>query len=243
MFVVLAAAFVVDASGPDSWQGVRPGEAMTDVIAAIGQPLLQRQMPDGEILTWHSLPNPDAYMIILAGSGFVHSIRVFQTRPDGSKTGLTDPFGVTIGDSPAQLESRRGKPFRTYSDEPGRSGYSYHTTQGNAWLYEFDGDALHAIMLIGSPPGPAPKPTGPDPRDGSSISNAFVITARTEEEGVHFERFYASIFSGCASGWRLEKQSLLSQSGHQYDKLDMSCQADGSKHAFYFDITSFFGKL
>jgi hypothetical protein len=246
VLVAFAVALLVGVTPPkdvDSLMGVWPNEAISDVVSQNGEPLLVRTLPDGQLLSWNRLPNPDAYMIILQRAGVVQSIRVFPTRQDGSKEGLTDSFGVTIGDSLAQLKAKRGNPARAYPLQGDVTSYRYALSRGGVWIYEFEGDALHAIQLISAQPSPAGPATGPDPRNGTSVDKAFILNARDEDEGVRFERFYASIEGGCATNWQLGKQTTFSQSGRQYDLLDMTCSSDNSAMTLYFDITSFFGKL
>lgn len=231
------------ASSVDSWQGIRTGESVADVVPSTGKPLLQRRMPDGEILTWNGLDNQDAYMILLESGGVVRSIRVFSTTPGGSTHGLTDPFGVTIGDSPDRLLAKRGSPKTTYSDQPGETVSVYDGSADDAWVYEFDGEQLHAITLMTKQPPPSDENVGPDPNDGSTAEKAFVITADSEFDGIRFERYYASNLSGCSDGWKIGLQSVASKGQREIDRLDLTCSADNSRRSVFFDITSFFGKL
>lgn len=243
LLLSLGAPTATPAASVDSWQGIRPGESVADVLASAGKPLLQRRMPDGEILTWNGLVNQDAYMILLESGGAVRSIRVFATTPSGSRQGLTDRFGVAIGDSPDRLLAMRGSPKKTYSDEPGETVSVYDGSDDDDWVYEFDDNQLHAIMLMTKQAPPANESVGPDPNDGSTIEKAFVITADSEFDGIRFERYYASNLSGCTDGWKIGFQSVSSRDKREFDKLDLTCSADNSQRSVFFDITSFFGKL
>jgi len=242
MLILLIAGLLAVATPPpgaDSWQGVWVGESASEVVAGNGEPLLRRQLPDGEILTWNRLSNPDAYMIIIESSGSVRTIRVLATKADGSKADLTDPSGVKIGDSTDQLRTKRGPPKETYSQQDGSIVYEYDGSSDDVWGYDFYDNGLHAIMLTSAHEPPVGSATGPDPRDGSTIGKAFVIDALSEVEGIRFERYYASEYSGCG---QIVEQATSSHSGLQYDRLDLKC-ADGSTRSLFFDITSFFGKL
>lgn len=243
LLLSLGAPTATPASIEDAWQGVRPGESVADVVASVGKPLLQRRMPDGEILTWNDLANQDAYMILLESGGAVRSIRVFATTSSGSKQGLTDRFGVTIGDSPDRLLAMRGSPKKSYSDEPGETVSVYDGSDDDDWVYEFDDNRLHAITLMTKQAPPTHESVGPDPNDGSTTEKAFVITADSELDGIRFERYYASNLSGCSDGWKIGLQSVSSRGQREFDKLDLTCSADNSRRSVFFDITSFFGKL
>ena len=244
IFAIIA-ALIIGASpsaSPSAWQSVRPGDTVDEAAAALGQPLLRAQEPDGDVFTWNSLANPNAYVVLESHSGIVYLIKIVRTRPGGSTVGLTDPSGVSIGDTPSQVKAKLGDPTTTRS-QSGRLTYEYADRTGVDWIYGFDGNALEEIALVDWRASMVGGRTSPSPQDGRSISGALVINAPTETAGVAFERYYASVSSGCGARWSIDKQALLSQDGRQYDRLDMTCPFDNSTKTMYFDITSFFGKL
>lgn len=76
-------------------------------------------------------------------------------------------------------------------------------------------------------------------RDGSSMASAVVIHAQDESTGVAAEyQWIADRFPGYTRGG----QALLNKDGRFYDALDITTSS-GEHKKFYFDITSFFGKL
>ncbi|HXM19483.1 MAG TPA: hypothetical protein VN934_11835 [Candidatus Tumulicola sp.] len=245
MIESLTLAFLIAATPPpntDSWQGVWPEEAFSDVVAASGQPLLTRQLPDGSVLTWNRAPNRDAYMIISTRSGIVQDISAVANRAGGSRAGLTDPSGVSIGNTVGQLKAKRGEPS-VPAAAGGSAEYIYKGARGT-WIYEFSKGVIVYIRLLDNKPPPAGPATGKDdPHDGSNIQKAYIINARSEDEGVHFERYYANTIPPCAGDWNIGDQALFSSGGKQYDRLDMTCALDKSKRSLLFDITSFFGKF
>jgi hypothetical protein len=74
--------------------------------------------------------------------------------------------------------------------------------------------------------------------DGASQQTAVVIAgASGEEEGVAAEYMWLNKHF---DAWRREAQAHIQTGGRHFDKLDVTMK-DGS-HAFWFDITAFFGR-
>src|SRR5581483_9444851 len=82
--------------------------------------------------------------------------------------------------------------------------------------------------------------TEPLLHDGSSIANAIVLGAATEDVGIHSKYMYMQ-YQRCANNgtWNATKQFLLHQGGHTYHRLQVTCSTDGSTRSFYFDVTKF----
>ncbi len=74
--------------------------------------------------------------------------------------------------------------------------------------------------------------------DGSSLTNAIIISDCTNEEGV--EQEYIEVRKRFGE-YRLILQSLLNIDGKMYDKLELKLK-NGENLEIYFDITDFFGK-
>jgi len=112
-----------------------------------------------------------------------------------------------------------------------------------------------------SAPAPAPPPARPPAKpisgrptgipgtairftggDGSSIKEAIVIEGvKGEIDGVPAEYQYLEMLLGPRkTGWRMIRQSLLSENGKKFDALEIDHQ--GKTEAYYFDITGYFGK-
>lgn len=71
-----------------------------------------------------------------------------------------------------------------------------------------------------------------------------MVQATTETIGIETEHSYLS-YHGCTFffGAHVTHQALLTHNGKQYDRLTLSgCRGDGNRD-YYFDITSFYGKL
>ncbi len=157
---------------------------------------------------------------------------------------MTDPWGVTPGDEAGSVQARRGLPARRRRLSEVAAVVVYDDGNGFSSLYEFDAGVVHAISLFDAK-APGPPPAGPplvqDPHDGASIGRAYVVQARTEADGVAFERYYATHRGGCPQ-WLILNQTTLTVGGHHYDQLDLSCESGHNEASMFFDITSFFGK-
>lgn len=230
------------------WQGITAGEPTAAVEARLGPPLLAHFLPDGSIYDWYSGPNEHSYIIVADEGGYVAFVRAFPTRDGVPMTGLTDPSGVTLGDSETQVRTRRGPPQKvTENDEA--LFFQYNDGDAFMWVYDFDRGLVHGIALYdrdilerfasGALTNKTPQPGHIE--DGSSIANAFVLHARSEDEGVRFEDYYALGRGGCAR-WTMKLQSLLAVRGRQYDRIDLVCNETKHQISVFFDITSFFGK-
>ena len=79
--------------------------------------------------------------------------------------------------------------------------------------------------------------------DGSSAEQAVVIQAPSSALGIPQE--YAHVGRVCGRrniDYQMKMQRQVSQNGRNYDVLEVKLK-DGSVRTFWFDITSFFGKL
>ena len=79
---------------------------------------------------------------------------------------------------------------------------------------------------------------------GDSPDTAVIVHATSTEKGTPAE--YAYVEAQCGkpgTDWMLETQSQSSHEGKEYDVLQVKSLKDGSSRTFWFDISSFFGKL
>lgn len=243
--VVMVAAlllfpFVARGATINALQGVTLGENVSDVTAAIGPPILLRQMPDGSYASWNRTKSQDAFMLIGERADRVTLIRLVAARP-GKVENSSDPFGISLGDTADQVAATRGKPSHVYQTPEPAVGYA---TPGGTWVYLLRDGSVHAVMLASNEqPSASSGPPIHDPHDGSSTAAAYILNAKNEDEGVHFEYFYTATLGGCGGGWKVTRQSLISQKDRNYDALDLVCPDSNKEMTVYFDISSFFGKL
>ena len=67
---------------------------------------------------------------------------------------------------------------------------------------------------------------------------------QNETDGVAWEYLYLS-YNPCDADtqWKLQNQSLIRVNERAYDRLHVICPTTKAERDFYFDITSYFGKL
>ena len=244
------AAFVISASSPSpaaiagAWMGVTLREPVDAVRTRLGPPLLLRVMRDGSYISWNRARNPNAYLLLCERDRMVTCIRAVSVRRDPGKPAISDPAGISLGDDATALFARRGQPGQKIATG-GPPEYEYGSGSDNRWVYDVRDGVVNAIAVY-APIKLPPEPATPvrDPHDGSSMNAAWIINARNEDEGVRFEHVYLGGI-GCSGGggWVFAGQALLSANGRQYDRIDVKCRTSDERRTFYFDITSFFGKL
>ncbi|MCX7703638.1 MAG: hypothetical protein N2234_06015 [Planctomycetota bacterium] len=79
---------------------------------------------------------------------------------------------------------------------------------------------------------------------GETVKDAITIVADDELTGVEIEYMHiASERCSCGGEYDVEMQQFLEQGGRLYDKIDVTCTQCKKKRSFYFDITSFYGKM
>ncbi len=225
----------------DAWLGARPDEQFSEFVKTNGAPLFERHMPNGQTITWNRMENnPNTYMTIVTRSDVAQVISVVGSQAGGA---LTDPFGVALGSSVAEVKAQRGEPDAIETLSPTTS-YVYHGAGGGKWYYDFRDGKLASVQLSSGHLLPTASPPGKeDPRDGASADTAFVIHALDANEGIRFERFYAGQAPGCRGGWQVALGAYFpGNAGRKYNELDLTC-SDGKEKTIYFDITSFAGKF
>jgi len=227
------------------WQGIAPGKPLARVRSARGPSLLSRLLPDGLAIDWYPGPNDNAYVIVASRNEVVAYVRAFTVDSAGSTSGLTDPYGITPGDTMNTLRLRRGDPKETGKLSDVAAVLLYPGIGALEWLYEFDNGLIHSITLydsVSARPRTSAPPAVTDPHDGTSIGRAYTIHARDEETGVRFERYYATHRGGCST-WQITNQTLLSTGGREIDQIDLECADNKGQTSLFFDVTSFLGKM
>jgi len=232
-------------SNANVWQGITPGKPIARVRSVRGPSLLSRSLPEGSAIDWYPAPNDNAYVVVASRNDVVTYVRAFTVDPGGSLSGLTDPYGVTPGDTLEALRSRRGDPKETGKISDVAAVLVYPGVGALVWLYEFDNGVIHSITLYDPLAAKAPAnslATVADTHDGTSIGRAFMVHARNEETGVRFERYYATHRGGC-SAWQITNQTLLTTGGRKIDQIDLECADNKGQTSLFFDVTSFFGTM
>ena len=110
-------------------------------------------------------------------------------------------------------------------------------------VYEFQGGRVRSFQWGILDPGLPELPALADPA-GDSIATAVLDLQKTESQGTIWETLYLG-YHRCdgPTPWTLTLQSTVRENGHVYDRLHATCPSTKSERDFYFDITSYYGKL
>lgn len=80
--------------------------------------------------------------------------------------------------------------------------------------------------------------------DGSSVEQAVIIEAPDSFTGVDAEYQFLSEHLGRRDvDWTVVKQANLRVKDREYDRITVELKPSGKKVDYYFDITSFYGKI
>lgn len=219
-----------------SFLGIKVGEKATAVSAKFGSPAFVKTEPDGEYREYNLASG--VAMVVKVHDGVIVSVAA-GLRPNMTAN-ITDPYGVMVGAAADTIQLRRGLPLATLSN----GSVEYNASPAGHWFYRVDGGKVVDISLTISYEALGLTKTDAAGRDGSSIASAIVITAKTELDGITAEHDYIAKQS-CANGgaWIWTKQAVRAAGSLKYDQIDTKCSSSDDVRSFFFDITSFFGKL
>ena len=230
------AAIVLALAAP-AFAGVCLGDTPASVIAERGDPSSMHDDGGGKMQFEYLAPSGGAIQLVIFDQGLVSAVALVEPMTSAPLPGLS-AAGITLGETiPSEVD-----PHVKQFTRPA----------GDGAVYEFGLDPtrgiVSSIVLTRAPNAPTPLPVAsasglPPVHGGSSVADAVVIRADTDGAGTRSEYFYLALHQ-CGTGghWRLDTQSLLTNNGKTYDRLDVECTAGGKKRSFYFDITNSFGR-
>jgi hypothetical protein len=231
-----------------TWNGITLGMPASELRAKFGDPL--RIMAPGagdERIARYWLPGQSSeFFLVMEQRGYVVGFDAFtESQPSAPITTVpADPDGVRIGDTIEQAQETNAT---LHSDtgndgEPeliGRSSVPYV-----GMLYDFNSarvrEFLWSMRLSSQLPTLAKLSEPP----GDSEASALIDLQPSEDYGVKWEYLYLG-YHPCDGNatWQLQQQSLIKDNGRPYDVLHVVCPTTKVARDFYFDISSFFGKL
>lgn len=224
-----------------SWLRVTLGEPMAAVSARLGDPLTDEDLGSGLRAARYMAGNPPVFLGVVHKSGNVVEISA-RAAPWAMSNSVTDPFGVALGMSEDAVVRLRGKPDATDNDaQVDRLLYGHN----ERWKYVIEHGKV-AMILLAAPMdeidrlAPSDMPVR---HSGGSFSNAIVVKASNEENGVRFEYAYVAL-NACAAPQTPHtlNQALVQKGAHPFDVLTVVCGSITTPKTYYFDISSFFGK-
>jgi hypothetical protein len=241
----IVAAVTLASDAPMTWHGVTLGAPASALRAQIGDPL--RVVPvNGRRVARYWLPGANStYLLVVEGNGYVSAFEAFT---DAAPTAVLDnvapdPSGVRLGDTLENVKSAHPDAHSAI-DQDGRPTLLVRISDAVGAEYIFENGRLRSfqwtIAASGSPPAlpPIAAPTG------DSLFAAILDKQANETDGVAWEYRYLA-FHPCSGDtrWQIKSQTLMHAGGRAYDRIEVVCPATNAERDFYFDITSYFGKL
>ncbi len=242
-----ASTQAADTAGQIVWHGIVLGTPASKLKATFGDPLRITQGNDERVARYW-IPGDDAtFFLITEQRGYIFAFHAFTTStPIAALENVpADPSGVHLGDTIQTVEQLHPS-FKT---ETGDQGEPMLIGPGplpdTAVIYDFDQGRVHSFAWQMEVPAGLPAlPMLTEP-DGSSMSNAIVDVQSDEFAGVHWEYLFIA-FQPCDgnTAWRPSgEQALLSEHQRTYDRDHVVCPTTKAERDYYFDISSYFGKL
>lgn len=249
--LTLAIAAIVPALGraadlPVTWGGISLGLPAAALRANLGDPLRVVSFGDSpRIIARYWIPGDNStYVLVIDERGYVSGFEISTDAPPMavSTTVPPDPSGVRLGDTMETVKSKHPDFKETTSS--GQTALVGKISPTVAAIYAFTADRVQSIEWAApvKPDLPAlPRISLPP---GDSPATAILDVQQNESDGVGWEYRFLS-FHPCSGDvpWKLQSQALVHANGRSYDRLTVACPATSAQRDFYFDVTSYFGKM
>ncbi len=234
-------------AGP-RWFGVSFGTPVVTYRQQLGDPLrVEASIPTERKARFRLASGPPIFLIVSERRGAVTGIEAFTDAPvTASITSVeADPSGVVLGSTIEEVALKHRTAQRS-TDRDGaihlidrvdlRHGIvaDYRFSSGrvvaDAWFTDASNDGPH---LPGATPFAEPL--------GDSEQSAILDAQTNDRDGVSWEYVYLRYHPCDANtAWRIGTRSVHQSNGRAYDVLEATCPSNGSKRAFFFDVTSYF---
>ncbi len=228
-----------------AWHGVALGAPASTLRPLLGDPLRIVPTNAGRIARYWLPGANSTYLLVVEEGGYVSSFEAFS---DVAPTAVLDnvapdPSGVRLGDTLEAVKSVHPD-YQSAIDQDDRPLLVARISPTTHAGYTFDDGRLRSFQWVTSahPAQPALPPLSAPA--GDSLFAAILDKQANETDGLAWEYRYLA-FHPCSGDarWQLKNQSLMREAGRAYDRLHVVCPATNAERDFYFDITSFFGKL
>jgi hypothetical protein len=242
---LLIAAVAPAADSQITWHNVTLGAPASTLRAKLGDPLRIVPIKDDRVARYW-LPGADStYLLIIEHNGYVVDFEAFtNTEPSGILDNVPpDPSGAHLGDTLENVKSRHPD-FHQDVDEDGLPVLIGRISTTVGAEYAFKNGRLVSFFWRMPPTASQPAQPPLSLPAGDSVASAILNLQQNETDGVAWEYRYLA-FHPCADSarWQLKNQSLMQNGGRAYDRLHVVCPTTKAELDFYFDITSFYGKL
>jgi hypothetical protein len=184
------------------------------------------------------------YVLVVEERGYVVGFDAFTDSAPAGVVGNVppDPFGVRLGETFESVKAEHPG-FNGDVDDDGNPFLVGRVSSTTGVEYSFQGNRVRRFQWeTSNPTGKALAPL--TAANGDSLSSAILDMQQNERDGVAWEYRYLALHPCTESArWQVAKQSLLHEGSRAYDRLQVVCPPTKTERDFYFDITSYFGKL
>lgn len=184
-------------------------------------------------------------MLVVEERGYVVSFDAFTDSVPAAvmETVPPDPFGVRLGEKLEDVKAKHPE-FHGDVDESGNPFLIGQISSTTGVEYSFQGDRVRAFQWVLPVPADKAALAPLTAATGDALSSAILDLQPNETDGMAWEYRYLA-FHPCSESarWQLQTQSLLHESTRAYDRLHVACPGTKAERDFYFDITSYYGKL
>lgn len=242
---VLAAAVTLAADSAVAWHGVTLGAPASTLRPQLGDPL--RIVPvNGRRVARYWLPGANStYVLVVEDGGYISSFEAFtDVVPTAVLDNVVaDPSGVRLGDTLETVKSAHPD-YHSAIDPDDRPLLAVRISPTTNASYVFDNGRLRSFQWTTTAQTARPALPPLTAPTGDSLFAAILDKQFNESDGVAWEYRYLA-FHPCSGDtrWQIKSQSAMHASGRAYDRLHVVCPATNAQRDFYFDITSFFGKV
>ena len=230
-----------------TWHGITLGEPAANLRASLGDPLRVLAFDNGtrHVARYWLAGLNTTYVIVVEERGYVVSFDAFTDAPPSTviESVPADPLGVRLGATLQQVRTEHPK-LRGDTDEGGNPFLVAAVSSTTAAEYSFEDNRVRRFQWTTPVPTDRPALAPLIAPSGDGIASAILDVQQNESDGVAWEYRYLA-FHPCTqtARWQLQRQSLLRDGDRAYDDLHVICPPTKSERDFYFDVTSFYGKL
>lgn len=241
----MLATVTLAADTPVAWHGVTLGAPASTLRPLLGDPL--RIVPvNGARVARYWLPGANStYLLVVENGGYISSFEAFtDVAPTAVLDNIApDPSGVRLGDTLEAVKSAHPD-YHSAIDPDDRPLLAVRISPPTNASYVFDNGRLRSFQWTSTAHAAQPALPLLTAPTGDSLFAAILDKQSKETDGVAWEYRYLA-FHPCSGDtrWQIRSQSSMHAAGRAYDRLRVVCPATNAERDFYFDITSFFGKL
>jgi hypothetical protein len=235
-------------AGP-RWFGMAFGTPVVTSRQRLGDPLqVDASTPAERRARFWVASGPPVFLIVSERRGAVTGIEAVTEAPlTGPVVSVeADPSGVVLGSTLEEVAQKHRAAQRSTDRDGAIHLIDRVDPRGIVADYRFGNGRLvaDAWSIPASMDGPQLPGAIPFAEPAGEGERTAILDVQTNDrDGVAWEYLYLRYHPCDAKTvWRIGTQSVRQSDARTYDVLEATCPSNGSKRAFVFDVTAFFGK-